>query len=230
MIDKEFDDSSSSSSSDDDHHHHHHRHNPEKVPLKKKIRSVQALKTILDEDYDNYIKTNAVSINNKFSTVVKHNPSEDNDLSFEEKRSDEGTTERQMEDDPFFQESVASPQEKSKKNREDPSEPTEQEYEVYVQKSSSDSEEFEMDIEFSKSFQELMSPTLKNTLMNIYRLRHTLKRQMDKCKDDVQKDIDKFDKSVKRQVTSGSISMFAAGITIKNTKVSVRTELETLQV
>lgn len=87
-----------------------------------------------------------------------------------------------------------------------------------------------MDIEFSKSFQELMSPNLKNTLMNIYRLRHTLKRQMDKCKDDVQKDIGKFDKSVKRQVTSGSISMKAAGISLKNTKVSVRTELETLQV
>ncbi len=125
LIDKEFDDSSSSSSSDDDHHHHHHHHNPDKVPLKKKIRSVQALKTIIDEDYDNYIKNNAVSINNKYSTVVKQNQNEDYDLSFEEKRSDDGSTEKQMDDDPFFKESIESPQEKKIKNREDPSEATE---------------------------------------------------------------------------------------------------------
>lgn len=59
-----------------------------------------------------------------------------------------------------------------------------------------------------------MTPQLKKTLINIYRLRHALKKQMEKCKADVHNDIGKFDKSVKKHVSSGSLSQEGAGISV----------------
>jgi hypothetical protein len=48
---REFDETSSSSSSDSSEGRHVHE-----VPLKKKLRSVRALKAIMDEDYEEYVK------------------------------------------------------------------------------------------------------------------------------------------------------------------------------
>lgn len=45
--------------------------------------------------------------------------------------------------------------------------------------------EFNVDNEFSKSFQALMSPELQQVLMNVNRLKQELKKQVKQCVKDV---------------------------------------------
>jgi len=65
--------------------------------------------------------------------------------------------------------------------------------------------------------------------MKINRLKATLKKQVKKCILDVKVDINNFDRSVKKKVKQGVIEQASVKKVVKETKVNIRIELETLQ-
>lgn len=88
----------------------------------------------------------------------------------------------------------------------------------------SSSGEFGLEIEFSRSFEAKISPSLKSNLTNIHRLRNLLKKQIEKCSKDVKKDLRKFDKSL----ALGKRMPSAVDISSKETRTVLTNELQNL--
>ena len=241
---REFDQTSSSSCTSDESHH-----GKKKVPLKKskhhlieviicdiETRSVMALKAIVNEDYEDYVKSFAGGINSSIVPVVTDG--EEADEKAVEKRNIKQRTSHEFDIAFDGRKSLGSPtileEDEDARDYGERSEveTTERNYQKQIKKEESSSSsaemEFNVDNEFSKSFQALMSPELQQVLMNVNRLKQELKKQVKQCVKDVQNDLRNFDKSVKLNIAGGSLKDIEGEKTLENTKQAMKLDIETL--
>jgi len=66
--------------------------------------------------------------------------------------------------------------------------------------SDADDSSYELQDEFTKSFLGKVPDSLRRTFDKVHRLKSRLKSQMNKCEDDIRRDLAKFNGSVKRQM------------------------------
>lgn len=89
----------------------------------------------------------------------------------------------------------------------------------------SDDSSFELKESFSKSFMDKAPPSLVSTINKISALKTRLSTQLEKCENEIRRDLAKFNGSIKKQMHDGSLKEHIGDKSMKRTRNVIREEL-----